>query len=97
MKKVKKVNFNAIALELDGTPIEIKGKVLNIKNIVANRIGNLSTDGDFEKSLSNWKLAKRIVEAESEISITEDESLLIKQNLEGLATILAGQILEILE
>ena len=99
-----KVNFNTDFRDFDGSKLLINGKPQCIGRIVSQCLfngtsivssGNILKDN--EKKLNAYRLCMKIMDSESEIDITSEEAVLIKEAIHGLTPGCYSQIVELIE
>nr|DAL45863.1 MAG TPA_asm: hypothetical protein [Caudoviricetes sp.] len=99
-----KVNFNTNFRDFDGQQLLIDGKPVCIGRIVAQclfggsnirQTGNAQIDND--KKMQAYNLCMRVMNAHSEIDITAEEAVLIKEAISGLTPGCFAQIVKLIE
>lgn len=99
-----KVDFNVYFKDYDGGTLTINGKPQCIGRIISQCLfngtsikpsGNIQMDN--EKKLQAYGLCMRIMNSDSEINITSEDAVLIKEAIEGLTPGCYSQIVELIE
>lgn len=99
-----KVDFNVYFKDYDGGTLTINGIPQSIGRIVSQCLFNgpgLRPSGnphaDNEKKLQAYGLCMRIMNSDSEINITSEDAVLIKEAVEGLTPGCYSQIVALIE
>lgn len=99
-----KVDFNVYFKDYDGGTLTINGKPQCIGRIISQCLfngtsikpsGNIQMDN--EKKLQAYGLCIKIMNSDSEINITSEDAVLIKEAIEGLTPGCYSQIVELIE
>ena len=93
-----KVNFNTNFRDFDGQQLLIDGKPVCIGRIVAQCLfggSNIRQTGNAQ--MQAYNLCMRVMNAHSEIDITAEEAVLIKEAISGLTPGCFAQIVKLIE